>query len=317
MEETQEKNNIPLIAGAVVILIFVFGIYLMFGGSSSPIPKNLQEEASRITKELATARQNLQNESNELNDLERAFRAMFPFYGIASDEYKNISSAVSKTDLFFLDANGNPKLKITSKAELQKKINDQRAYINQLLNNWKQKLSASQASVVTRQIIDNLISDAQVIEEYVNDLSSVINLLTPENSGLTQAEIDSYQQILNDVNNQLSSSIANLVVTTTTTQQSGQTQTTTSTQTQTVTAQDLANQQSVVDAAQAQVDALAAQLAQIQALINQAIASSTQPVIQKTSTQPKNVGTQRGDYVPPDLIVQPGPPGLVEGENAY
>lgn len=317
MEETQEKNNIPLIAGAVVILIFGFGIYLMFGGSGSPIPKNLQEEASRITKELATARQNLQNESNELNDLERAFRAMFPFYGIASDEYKNISSAVSKTDLFFLDANGNPKLKITSKAELQKKINDQRAYINQLLNNWKQKLSASQASVVTRQTINNLISDAQVIEEYVNDLSSVINLLTPENSGLTQAEIDSYQQILNDVNNQLSSSIANLVVTTTTTQQSGQTQTTTSTQTQTVTAQDLANQQSVVDAAQAQVDALAAQLAQIQALINQAIASSTQPVIQKTSTQPKNVGTQRGDYVPPDLIVQPGPPGLVEGENAY
>lgn len=317
MEETQEKNNTPLIVGGAVILIFAFGIYLMFGGSSSPIPKNLQDEASRITKELAAARQNLQNESNELNDLERAFRAMFPFYGIAADEYNNISGAVSKTDLFFLDANGNPKLKITSKSELQKKINDQRSYINKLLSNWKQKLSASQASAVTRQTINNLISDAQIIEEYVNDLSSVINLLTPENSGLTQAEIDSYQQILDDVNNQLSSSIANLVVTTTTTQQNSQTQTTTSSQNQTVTAQDLANQQAVVDAAQAQVDALAAQLAQIQALINQAIASSTQPVIQKTSTQPKNIGTQRGDYVPPDLIVQPGPPGLVEGENAY
>lgn len=317
MDENHEKINTPLIIGGVVILIFAFGLYLMFGGNDSPIPKNLQEEANRITKELVVARQNLQNESNELNDLERAFRAMFPFYGIASDEYKNISNAVSKTDLFFVDANGKPKLKITSKADLQKKINDQRAYINLLLNNWKQKLSTTQASVVTRQTINNLISDAQVIEEYVNDLSSVIDLLTPENSGLTQTEINSYQQILNGVNNQLSSSIANLVVTTTTIQQSEQTQTTAPIQAQTVTAQDLANQQSTVDAIQAQVDALAAQLAEIQTLIDQAIASSTQPVIQKTSTQPKNIGTQRGDYVPPDLIVQPGPPGLVEGENAY
>lgn len=317
MDENREKVNTPLIVGGVVVLIFTFGLYLMLGGSDSPIPKTLQEEASRITKELAVARQNLQNESNELNDLERAFRAMFPFYGIASDEYKNISNAVLKTDLFFIDANGNPKLKITSKSDLQKKINDQRTHINLLLNNWKQKLSASQASAITRQTINNLVSDAQVIEEYVNDLSSVINLLTPENSGLTQEEIDSYQQVLTDVNNQLSSSIATLVVTATNTQQSTQTQTATQAETQTVTAQDLANQQAIVAATQAQVDALAAQLAQIQALIDQALASSTQPVIQKTSTQPRNIGTQRGDYVPPDLIIQPGPPGLVEGENAY
>lgn len=317
MDEKKQKTIVPVVAITFVIVAFLLVIGLFFGGGSKEgTISDLRKEEARISQDLKDAQDNLLRETSQLNDLERAFRALFPFYGIASDEFKNVSNAVSKTDVFFFDANGKPQLKITTKADLQQKINAKRQNINTILSAWKRKVSVSQASTITSATINDLVLDAQEIEEYVNELAQIVDLLTPENSGLSQEEIDAYANLLSQVLSDITGTIATLVVTSTSPQSASPTQTVT------VTVSDIENQQAEVDAAQAQVDALAAQLAQIQALIQQAQqqqASSTQqtPVIQHTTQQPQNVGTQRGNYVPPDIIIQPGPPSLIEGENAY
>ncbi len=317
MDEKKQKTIVPIVAITFVIVAFLLVIGLFFGGGSEgEIIADLRKEEARISQDLKDAQDNLLLETSQLNDLERAFRALFPFYGIASDEFKNVSSAVSKTDVFFFDVNGKPQLKITTKADLQQKINAKRQNINTILSAWKRKVSISQASTITSATINDLVLDAQEIEEYVNELAQIVDLLTPENSGLSQEEIDAYADLLSQVLSDITGTIATLVVTSTSPQPASPTQTVI------VTVSDIENQQAEVDAAQAQVDALAAQLAQIQALIQQAQqqqASSTQqtPVIQHTTQQPHNVGTKRVNYVPPDIIFQRGPPSLIEGENAY
>ena len=193
METTERDYKIPVIIGAIVLIIGL-SVYFVTREEEKP---SVESEIERVQQELADARQNLEQEREELAKLMANLRNSAPAYAHASDHVDRLEKAIKQTDRMFIGANStNPKLSVSTTFVLGNDINSRRAQINLLLKNWRNKVNVAVATQVTRATLNELKVDAEVIILYVRELEAVIKTATPENSGLTQRQIDDYLRSL-------------------------------------------------------------------------------------------------------------------------
>jgi|GEM_PF-2904257 FtsZ-interacting cell division protein ZipA len=104
-----------------------------------------------------------------------------------------------KTNTLFDDPkSATPKINVpTASAQVRTKINNKRAEINTLLRTWAELL-------VQNPTLDDSSLEAlneenrQIINSYLEELSSIVNDLSPSNSDLSQEEIDSLQEAVSE-----------------------------------------------------------------------------------------------------------------------
>ncbi len=105
----------------------------------------------------------------------------------------------SGTDSLFSNPLGpNPEIKIRlANLNDKKLINTKRAELNKLLQDWA-KLIAEPGSLSNSSLQSLSEENRKIVLDYLNDLSAAISGLSPEDSGLTQTQIDGYKKIVDD-----------------------------------------------------------------------------------------------------------------------
>ena len=306
-----------VLVSAFVIAVGVF-FYMRSGNSENAL---LKKQAD-LKAQLANAKSKLGNEKDKLNDAEKAFRAAFPFYDFVDDQLVAMNQAVNRTDVLFQNPQTeNPVLKIkTSNPEVQKNIEDKRTIINEILQDWRSRVDVTLAGKIDKATLDQLKKDSLTIQSYVNDLNAYVDSLTPANSGLSQSQIQSYQQMIDSVIQEIKDAI-NSIDTTGSTLQNPDPSAQQNVQSPTT-------QQTVVNNAQAEVTFIEQQLANVEAQIdasnqndpqsqNQTPVDQTQPTVGDQSTDNSNA-TDTGTtiFFPTQPInVTPGAPRLIQGTN--
>jgi hypothetical protein len=108
-----------------------------------------------------------------------------------ADEYSQAYDAVyNKTDTLFKDAKTNPDFILpTASADIEAAIDAKRQEIGTLLASWKP-------------------ADAPIVAAYLTQLETIVEGLTPENSGLTQPQINAYEAVVISAEDQVNSAIA-------------------------------------------------------------------------------------------------------------
>lgn len=304
----------------VLVLAVVAGAYFYITSENRKI-REQKFKAEEIRQELVQVRAKADVETAKLDNFKKKFRDQFPFHAVVSDEYDKIAGAISKVDALFDSSDGSaPKIKIKTKTvAVEADINSRWANIKTLLNEWKKKASISLAQEADKNTIIQIKKDAQVIQSFVNELASIVNALTPEDSGLTQSQIDNFEATLAAVSQEISGTIASLTqaesIVPVTSGQTTQTTQTTSTQPP-VTAEEIITQQAIVAEIQAQIVVLEQQLAQIVAVITSTTGiTPLQEVVQVETTvvNTSNPNPTSSGVSFPDTIVDPNSPQLIQG----
>jgi hypothetical protein len=301
MKSTIGNYIIPIAVGALALLIG-FGVYSIFAGPTKDAQTKAEE--ARIKSELAIAEAKVEFETAKLNNMQVQVRDSNPFLSAIQGQLSNAQNILKGTDAVFIDTNtDNPKINVTTATKaIEKDINNRRAVINQLLADWEKKASLTSTKNVDEATVALIIKDAEKIKEFIAELSQIVSLLTPQNSGLSQAQIDSFVAVVNDASSQINNVIVALV--------DAQTP---------VTQTDIQTQQTVVDVAQQNANLLAEQLAQLQA-------QNQIPVVVAPEPAPEPTTTIVQEEIPPPLpplpviptsglIAPKGKPQLIQGAN--
>ena len=257
------------------------------------------------------------------------------------EQTKKASDIVKRTNFLFSDANSsNPKFIFTNSLQAIN-INNQRKNINSLLSFWQKQAGFFLVKNVSLEESEQIKKDAQVIKVFLENLSQILASLTPGNSGLSQSEIDAYLSQLpsldeiNEVLTSLDGVVENYNVSHAQTfyignetgEVSSPTYSSSSSPSSLPTVDDILAQQAFVTEAQAEVGALQEQLAaveeQIQQLSSAPTPPSSPPVVPEVVV-PENPNPDIYSNLPPrepitsqGIIIQPGPPRLIQGTDSF
>jgi hypothetical protein len=115
---------------------------------------------------------------------------------VSQEQYLKIKSLVDKTNIFFKDADTlNPQIQIKiNNKTLEDGINAKRIKINQLLLTWDEN---NKRSLKTDQALVNEIKESLLyIQSYVEQLETIVLNLSPEDSGFSAEQINSYKNVI-------------------------------------------------------------------------------------------------------------------------
>ena len=101
------------------------------------------------------------------------------------------------------------KIRVTDK-ELQARINAIRDEIAKILAQWKLLSRSGTGSGSAFQ--EAVRRDLPQVNNYIDELRNIVNSLTPENSGLTQAQIDEYKKAIDDTSGSVNDATGDLAV---------------------------------------------------------------------------------------------------------
>jgi len=154
---------------------------------------------------LASARATLADMSRSLTPQELAVEqaslasAQASAVNAARDAYVKAQGAVvNYADMLFTNPQSvNPTFKVTAPSTaIANSLGVQRSAVTDTFNQWSAELATA-----TSDTADAVISDAAghlaSIKAFLNGLSSIVNALSPGNSGLAQAQIDAYVSAMN------------------------------------------------------------------------------------------------------------------------
>lgn len=268
-------------------------------GSKQSLINERQKSASEIAADLARAKSQLADAASHLSDMRAGF-SLSVFRDFVIEQHDSIQSALWTSDPFFNDPqSASPTLKLKTDSSTTAHIEGLRAMINNLISSWQTDTGSIRAN------------DLVLINDYLGQLQDIVDNLTPQNSGLTQAEIDHYDQIVSDAQN--------AVDTATNAQDSNQ-----------VTPEDIQNQQNTVDQYQNTVN-------DIQQILNDVTTSNPDNTSGGSNSGTDNTGgntgagdtsgTNTGDNQtnePPPSTASPplaptnnGKPTLIQGTNSF
>jgi len=324
-----------IVGGMFFIIIIIFGGYFLIRNNtrdSSIVQKD------RLQDGLLVAENKLKKEKETLNLMIDDLRNSFILAVSVQDQMKKGSRIVSQTDFMFSDPNGlNPQLIVKNFPSIIL-INTERKNINLLLTEWQNKTDILYIKKIDIKESEQIKKDAQAIKTYFHDLSYLIGILTPKNSGISQFQIDSFlsnlplEEAIDEVLASLQTAINNSQTLDTQTAYS-QTSSSSSQGVNFVTPDDVVAQQGIVDQTQIQVIALQEQLTQIEEQnsaetnINTQINSDleNQNTTNTDSTNDDTNLTNQNDSSVNDnliddhqgIIIQSGLPQLIQGTNQY
>ncbi|MEK7180559.1 MAG: hypothetical protein AAB706_03715 [Patescibacteria group bacterium] len=311
MKNSQKGFLVPM-AIAAGLLIIGGGLYFYV---------HSQNQETRLKTALATAKAIALTETETLESLEQKFAATYPLHALVQEQYSNMNSIVQNTNFFFGNlGSSNPEIIVKTKnSSIKTDIETRRAKISALLIEWKKKAAQSLTKEVNAETIKEIKADARTIDAFINELSSIINALTPANSGLSQSEIAYYESIVSEAANQIDNVIIALAGA-----QSG-----------TVSTSNTVAIANTPQEIQAQIEAQIIVVAKAEAIVatlEGQLAATQTPVEVTTSTGgssgtqgTQSDQTQSGEIpnpiletiLPPadPITVTPGPPELIQGTN--
>lgn len=317
--------------GVVFLFILVFVIFIFTRGNTKD---ELMTQKNKLQETIKITEKKLNKEKETLDTLTKGLQASFPLAVSVQDQMKKSGDIVKQTDFMFNDPYGlNPEL-IIKNLQNGSKINNERRNINLLLLEWQKRIFQLSAPEIDVNESEKIKQEIKLIELYVNNLSEVVKILTPENSGLSQAQIDIYSSqfpsinAINEVLVSIETAIENF---------NNQTSSNPSSDTSPVTTNDVVVQQVVVSQTQIEVVNLQEQLAQVKEQIQQlspAPASVTPPAPSistdittnpetEKNTNNENQADNENTYTPREIItnqaiiIQPGPPRLIQGTDPF
>ena len=319
-----------LVGGAFLIIIIILGIYFLMRNNtrdSSITQKDI------LQNDLLVAENKLKKEKENLNIMMDNLRDSFPLAVSVQDQMKKGLKIVSQTDFMFIDPNGlNPQLIIKDFPTFIL-INKERKNINLLLVGWQNKIDILYIEKIDTKESEQIKRDAETIKTYLNNLSHLVGTLTPENSGISQFQIDSFlsnlpsQEAIDEVLVSLQTAIDNSQTLNTQTSSSSREEVTL------VTPGDVVAQEEIVDQAQIEVITLQEQLTQIEEQNSAETNTNTQinSILEDQNTinidstnDDVNLTNQDDSSVNNNptndhqgIIIQPGLPQLIQGTNQY
>lgn len=254
-----------------------------------------------------------------MNELQNSF----PLAVGIQTQMKKASSLVKQTDFMFTDANGlNPEM-IIGNFSTSILINDERKNINLLISSWQKEVDISSITKIDITESEKIKKDAETIKIYIEDLSKIVKSLTPENSGLSQSQIDTYLSQLPSVE-EINEVLVSMETAIENANNSGGSSSS-------ITPEDILAEQAAITDAQNQAADLQEQLTQIEQQTDQGPSLPPETDITtnpNSENQNTNNGNNSNDYAAPydsrnvyrpnpSIIIQPGPPELIQGSNQY
>lgn len=327
-------------AGAIGILIIIIsGVYFFVLKSRTD---DLTLQKNKLEQALNVAQKNLNKEKEKLDTLNKGLQDSFPLAVSVQGQMKKSFDIVQQTDFMFYDAYGlNPEL-IIKNYSTASALNNERKDINSLLLKWQKQLNLLSVQKIDVNESEKIKKDIETIKVFIKNLTLAIKALTVQNSGLSQYQIDTYSaqfvsvEVVDEVIYSIETAITNSNynslnsnATNSYTVATGNSQVPANFETfpGQVLPSEVITQQSVVEEAQNQVNQIQEQIAQVEAQIQQA---STIPPASEIPTEiivnPPIEDTSMIEYLnlPPrkiikdqGILVQPGPPRLIQGSDPY
>lgn len=316
-----------------LLAVFTLGVYLFTRGSPAD---DLIQEQGRLHGRISGAEGRLKKEKETLASLLQGLYNSYPLASSMQEQMRQASDLVNKTDFMFANADGlTPELLVENilNGEL---INSQRQDINLLIQEWQRKTDISSIDDISVEESEKIKQEAEMIKEFIETLLAMVGNLTPQNSGLSQFQIDNYVSQLPSVEsiNEVLVSIGVAIEDYTTNIAQNPNATSPS-----VTPGDVIAQENVVAGIQAELATIQQQLAQVEEQLQQISPTPTPtpvptpiptPTPTPITTDPidpsvygvqhfQNVINSGPRVIPHDegIIIQPGPPRLIQGTDPY
>lgn len=326
--------NRSLISGGIVFLLIILGMYFFIRGNNGD---DLIAQKNNLQNNLVVAKKKLKEEKQKLEIMTSDLKNSFPLATSTQEQMRKASEIVRQTNFLFTNADGsNPEL-IVKNFLNNLRINNERKNINLLLAEWQKKMDISSIWAMNVQESEQISQEAQIIKKFIEDLSQIVGSFTTGNSGLSQLQIDSYLaqlpsiEVINEVLASLGTAIENA-----NNPPASNPETNPGLQNSpaspnpppaqppvVVTPSDVIREQAIVAEAQRQADILQEQLALIEAQLSPPPA----PITPTPAPTPIEINpTNNPDYINPyninsadyqGIIIQPGPPQLIQGTNQY
>ncbi len=338
--------NKSIIGGGIVVVLIV-ALYFFLQGTSL---EDLITQKNKLQNDFTVAEKKLNKEKETLGIILTDLRNSSALTAGIVEQTKKASSLVKQTDFLFDDSNGeNPELKFRNPLT-SILINNERRNINLLIAEWQKKSNFFQIKTIGIKESEQIKKDAQAIKAFLENLSKILASLTPANSGLTQLQIDTFSSQFPSVNqidevltslgavieNYNTSRAETYYVWAETRTGGNQNSSDSSPSEIPVTENDITLQQTVVAEMQTQIVAIQAQLQEVEKEIQQKIEDSPTPVaadpitpepviVEITPSENQNVYDTNVYATPPPrepitsqgIIIQPGPPRLIQGTDPF
>jgi len=245
-------------------LIIVIGVFFVVGIGYFILHRDSGTKNESILKPNTTPEENLQIMEEDLISaraslamLQEGFMFDRPVNKSFNSNCLKLLSVVRKTDTFFT-LNVKPEFKVKTDAAAVAAINSQRTQIETKLTNIKSRCGISSRKQLTLDILIELKNDALFIQAYIKALTKIIDSLTVAKSGLSQFQINSYQNIIITSDEEIGSIITAITDAIPTTQSN---EVVIAHQ---VTEQHIETQENIVQGLEAQIASLQEQIAQFQ-----------------------------------------------------
>ncbi len=300
-------------------------ILLAVGGYLSTRDNNdlddLAVERSKIEAALLAAKQRLAEENGKLTEFTASLQTAFPMGATIQEEMRKTSKLVAETDFLFKNATGKDPELIFKNPFSNIAINEERKKVNKILADWQKKLNLNYIGSIDEAESAKIREDVAIIKQYVEDLAQILSQLTPTNSNLPQSNIDLFSSELPSVS-YVDDSIANIEAAIVI----GNNPAPSPAPLPTLpTFEEIAVQEGVVILAQNQVQTLEEELAQVSQPppLPEPVAPIPEellpPVEPPPAVNPSPVfitGSRQIDYSQ-GIIIQPGPPVLIQGTDPF
>ena len=279
-------------------------------------------QKSILDQKLISAKDKLDKAKQTLGNMIDSLSSHFSFgFGIQVQMNEAIK-LVKQTNFLFTDPDGpNPEFIVVNFSN-KDAISESRKEINLLILNWQKRTDILSVGRIDVKEAEQIRQDAEKIKNFLDNLFNTVENFTPENSGLSQTQINLYQgqlpspDAINKVIDTISSAITN-----------GNTETNTpadNSNDNSVTPEDVVNQQNVVKEIEEEVQIIQEQITQVEQQIIQTqppapVDPNPAPVVVPPVVTPvennNNVFLPGRRKITPStgIIIQPGPARLIQG----
>jgi len=323
------SKSVIIGAGIAFLITILTGGYFLTRESELD---DLMARKNKLESNLITAEDKFNRAKGALSTMLGDLQNSFALGTSVQDQIKQASDIVKQTDFIFTDPDGsNPEI-IVDNPLPDILINAERQYINLLLAEWLAKTDILSIKEIGVSEAEKIKADTEIIKTFIENLAKIVASLTPEDSELSQFQIDTYFSQLpsivdiNEVLTSLETAIENHNSQVESSQTSSNFPPPTS-----IEPEEVVAQQAVVTQAQTEVTTVQEQLAEIEEEI-EPLSPTPVPISPITNPDPENQtenqNTESSENNPISLpprvidsnqgiIIQPGPVRLIQGTDPF
>jgi len=299
--------------------------------------------AKELKAKLVEARAAVKNGTETLEDLTVLYYATRPFQALMQEQYERMESiAEVRTAIFFDESGVSPIGSVagTKKKNVEETLKAERRKVIEALERWNEAFRLDLGETLGADDLRQAKKDAETIASYIKALEVFVDTLTPEASGFTPLQIDLYKEEVEAAKEEIQSVLASLAsappapspnsageaananpVTT-----SGNP----SAPKVSVTAEEVLRESEALAEAREEVARLESEIAELETSGTQGGESPSEPqemapppTILDTSPSASEGNASGGegnagegqDFLLPPILVEPGPPKLIQGSN--